>query len=136
MPDGIFDPATAKLGGVLILTVHMVIMSQLKRFFLPFSRSKYFDLMNFPVSFILVLIVLPPWPVWSFEAWSNYVAGSIGLAALASVTAQKVRDTPEGEKPQKATESTESREPPPQDTQPVQPLYGTPDVRGGNDGTN
>lgn len=88
----LFDPATSKLGGVAILTIHLGIMAQLKKFFLIDPRRKFFDIVNYPVAFLLVLPILPPWPVWEYASWANYVGGSLALAVLASVTAQKVRD--------------------------------------------
>lgn len=94
MDASVFDPATAKLGGVLILTVHMTIMAQLKQYFTLKPKSRLYDMVNYPLAFLLVLPVLPPWPVWAWEAWAAYVSGAIGLAVLASVTAQKTRDTP------------------------------------------
>lgn len=99
----LFDPATSKLGGVAILTIHLGIMAQLKKFFLISERRKFFDFFNYPVAFLLVLPILPPWPVWEFSAWANYTGGSVALAVLASVTAQKVRDAvPEEDKIQAA----------------------------------
>jgi hypothetical protein len=95
----LFDPATSKLGGVAILTIHLGIMAQLKKFFLIAERRKFFDFLNYPVAFLLVVPILPPWPIWEFSAWANFVGGSIALAVLASVTAQKVRDAvPEEDK--------------------------------------
>jgi hypothetical protein len=95
----LFDPATSKLGGVAILTIHLGIMAQMKKFFLIETRRKFYDFLNYPTAFILVLPILPPWPVWEFSAWANYAGGSIALAVLASVTAQKVRDAvPEEDK--------------------------------------
>jgi hypothetical protein len=95
----LFDPATSKLGGVAILTIHLGIMAQMKKFFLIESRRKFYDFLNYPTAFILVLPILPPWPIWEFSAWANYTGGSIALAVLASVTAQKVRDAvPEEDK--------------------------------------
>lgn len=93
--NNVFDPATAKLGGVLLLTIHMTIMAQFKRFFGLNPRKIFFDFVNYPLSFLECLLVLPPWPLYSGEAWGNYIGASIGLAILASVTAQKVRDAPE-----------------------------------------
>lgn len=88
----LFDPATSKLGGVAILTIHLGIMAQLKKFFLVDPKRKFFDILNYPIAFGLVLPILPPWPLWEYSAWANYVGGSLALAVLASVTAQKVRD--------------------------------------------
>ena len=92
LDPNLFDPAVSKLGGMSILTIHMGIMAQMKRFFLLGRRRDIFDFMNYPLAFILVLPVLPPWPVWSYAAWTNYIGGGVALAVLASVTAQKVRD--------------------------------------------
>ena len=89
----LFDPATSKLGGVAILTIHLGIMAQMKKFFLIHPRSQFFDVMNYPVAALLVLPILPPWPLYSYSAWANYVGGFMALAVLASVTAQKVRDS-------------------------------------------
>jgi hypothetical protein len=99
----LFDPATSKLGGVAILTIHLGIMAQLKKFFLIATRRRFFDFLNYPVAFALVTPILPPWPIWEYGAWANYVGGSVALAVLASVTAQKVRDAvPEEDKQEAA----------------------------------
>lgn len=92
LDPNLFDPAVSRLGGMSILTIHMGIMSQIKRFFILGRRRDIFDFMNYPLAFFLVLPVLPPWPVWSYAAWANYIGGAVALAVLASVTAQKVRD--------------------------------------------
>jgi hypothetical protein len=85
------SPETATLGGMSLLAVHQVIMSQIRKF----SNNnhlieKFLDLFNYPVAFLLVLLISPPRPIYSFDAWVAYTSLGIATAALASIVAGKV----------------------------------------------
>lgn len=86
-----FNPETALLGGMSLLAIHQVIMAQVRRFVPEHKRlERFFDLLNYPIAFILMLLISPPWPIYSSVAWSNYISFSIATAALASIVAGKV----------------------------------------------
>ena len=94
--DG-FNPETAAIGGMTVISVQLVLMAQIRSFFPGRIRgwsvsTKIFDLINYLVSAVLLLLVIPPWPVYSYEAWRNYIGASLATAALASITAKKVMD--------------------------------------------
>lgn len=86
-----FNPETAVIGGMSLLTIHMVIMAQIRKF-LPEWKilDKIFDLINYPVAFVLILLVNPPWPLYESSEWGEYIGYSIASATLASVAAGKV----------------------------------------------
>jgi hypothetical protein len=90
MDVGSFNVETAVIGGMSLISVHMVIMSQIRKFIpeYPFL-NKIFDLFNYPVAFILILVLNPPWPIVSAAAWGEYISYSVALAVLASITAGK-----------------------------------------------
>ena len=91
MDVGSFNPETAVFGGMSLITIHLVIMSQIRKFAPDWKYlNKFFDLLNYPVAFVLLLFVHPPWPIYSGEAWGAYIQFSISTAALASVAAGKV----------------------------------------------
>lgn len=87
------DAATISIGGITILSIHMVIMSQIRKLTIVGTRlDRWFDWINHPIAFILVGIANPPWPLYSWDAWQSYVGLSLALATLASVTAKKMAD--------------------------------------------
>lgn len=86
-----FNPETALIGGISLLTVHLTIMAMLRKkapkwYFI----DEFFDFLNFPLAFLEMLIVQPPWPIYQFSAWQEWTANSIALAALATVAASKI----------------------------------------------
>lgn len=86
-----FNPETALLGGMSLLAIHQVIMAQIRKLIPDHKQlERFFDFLNYPIAFILMLLISPPWPIYSSTAWSNYIAFSLSTAALASIVAGKV----------------------------------------------
>ena len=88
-----FDPNTAKVGGILVLSVQMTLMAQIKKLVIGTRYQPLLDLLNYPVAFFLCLLLVPP-ARGDFNALILYASASIGLATLASITAEKVRSQP------------------------------------------
>ena len=91
MENGGFNPESALIGGMAILSVHLIIMSWIRKLGPDWKLlDKYFDVLNVPVGLLLVALVTPPWPVFSGDAWRDWFANGLALGAAASVAAGKV----------------------------------------------
>jgi hypothetical protein len=77
--------STIGIGGVMVLTIQVVVMSWIRPFF---SDSRYFDLCNVPVA-LGILIFLP---VLDLMDWRLYGGVALALAVTASITVKKVAD--------------------------------------------
>ena len=93
-----FDPETATLGGVSLSFIHLTIMSQFAKITSPYRKNKLskwadwmLDLLNYPLAALELLVVIPPWPIYSYSAWSLYAGAILGTATAASAVAKKVR---------------------------------------------
>lgn len=92
-----FDPNLATIGGVSLPLIHMTLMSQLRAFFPRKIRrltltTKVFDLINYPVAAVELLLLVPPWPLYSGQAWATYLGAVLATATAISATAKKVQD--------------------------------------------
>lgn len=85
----VFNPETAVIGGTAVLTIHLTIMAQVRRF-IPNRLAGAFDLLNYPLAFLEMLFINPPYPLVDYGEWQAYAGGAIAIAALASVSAKKV----------------------------------------------
>jgi hypothetical protein len=79
--------STIGIGGVMVLTIHVVVMSWLRPFFSR-RNGRYFDLCNVPVA-LGILIFLP---VLDLMDWRLYGGVALALAVTASITVKKVAD--------------------------------------------
>lgn len=84
-----FNPETAVIGGTAVLTLHLTIMAQVRRF-MPNRLAGLFDLLNYPLAFVEMLMINPPYPLVNYGEWRDYAGGALAVAALASISAKKV----------------------------------------------
>lgn len=126
MPPDALDVTTVKIGGVLVLSAHMIIMAQFKRVFDHgfLRRLKFvYDFFNYMIAAILMLVVVPPIPIYSGDAWKIYIGATIALAVTATSTANKVRDDLKQETyEQQSTiqqQQTQLEQPPPATNEPA-----------------